>query len=66
MQEGSLVTGLGVATEPMDRWCLWPDDARKKIEKAIKTLHDAKFVFGDLRAPNIIFSGGNPFLIDFD
>ena len=45
---------------------LWPNDAREKIEKAIKTLHDAKIVFGDLRAPDIIFSGGNPFLIDFD
>ena len=45
---------------------LWPDDACKKVEEAIKKLHDAEFVFGDLRAPNIIFSGGNAFLIDFD
>ena len=45
---------------------LWPGDACKKVEEAIKKLHDAKFVFGDLRAPNVIFSGGNVFLVDFD
>ena len=43
-----------------------PDDARKKVEEVVKKLHEAKFVFGDLRAPNIIFPGDRPFLIDFD
>ena len=44
----------------------WPRDARDKTAKAIQTLHDASLVFGDLRAPNVMFSGNEVFLIDFD
>jgi hypothetical protein len=43
-----------------------PMDAREKAEEAIKKLHDAGLVFGDLRTPNILFSGGKISLIDFD
>jgi len=44
----------------------WPDDAREQVEEAVKKLHAAQLVFGDLRGPNIIFSKGKAFLIDFD
>jgi len=73
--EGSTKTG-GLYVGPMrmivmeyierDAMELWPDDAHKQVEEAVKKLHDAGFVFGDLRAPNIIFSGGKAFLVDFD
>jgi serine/threonine protein kinase len=43
-----------------------PSDAREKTLKAIKKLHDAQLVFGDLRAPNVMISEGKVFLIDFD
>jgi hypothetical protein len=43
-----------------------PKNAREKTEKAIKKLHDAQFVFGDLRGSNVMFSGDDVFLIDFD
>ena len=43
-----------------------PDDAREKTEKAIRKLYDAQLVFGDLRGPNVMFSGDNVLLIDFD
>ena len=39
---------------------------QKNFEEAIKMLHDAGLVFGDLRAPNIMFSGDDVFIIDFD
>ena len=44
----------------------WPDDAREQVKKAIDLLHKDKLVFGDLRPPNVLFSGGKVFLIDFD
>jgi len=44
----------------------WPNDAREKIETAIQKLHNSQLVFGDLRGPNVVFSGGSVFLIDFD
>ena len=44
----------------------WPEDAREQVKKAIDLLHGKGFVFGDLRQPNILFSGGKVFLIDFD
>ena len=44
----------------------WPKDLRNKVEKAIKKLHDAGLVFGDLRGPNIMFSGEKAAIIDFD
>ena len=45
-----------------------PEDTCSKIEKAIKTLHDSKFVFGDLRALNVMISNDKTkvYLIDFD
>jgi len=43
-----------------------PKDAREQVKKAIDRLHNAGLVFGDLRAPNVLFSGGKVFLIDFD
>jgi len=49
-----------------DKEPTWPKDARERIEKAIRKLHDAELVFGDLRAPNVMFSGKKVFLIDFD
>jgi len=44
----------------------WPNNAREQVEAVIKKLHAAQLVFGDLRGPNIIFSEGKAFLIDFD
>ena len=49
-----------------DKQSVWPEDACVETEKAIRTLHDAQLVYGDLRAPNIMFSGDKVFLIDFD
>ena len=43
-----------------------PDDGREQIKDAIQKLRDAKFVFGDLRRPNVMFSKDKVFLIDFD
>lgn len=44
----------------------WPGDAREKVEEAVRKLHAAQLVFWDLRGPNIIFSEGKVFLVDFD
>ena len=44
----------------------WPNDAREQVKEALQKLHAAQFVHGDLRGPNVIFSGGKAFLIDFD
>ena len=43
-----------------------PEDASDQTATAIRKLHDAGLVFGDLRAPNIMVSGGRVILIDFD
>jgi len=43
----------------------WPG-VREKVEEVIQKLHEAQLVFGDLRGPNIIFSEGKVFLIDFN
>ena len=43
-----------------------PEDTRTQIERAVRTLHDGQFVFGDLREPNIVISGTKAYLIDFD
>ena len=37
---------------------------REPAEKVIEKLHDAGLVFGELRTPNVLFSGGKGFLID--
>jgi len=44
----------------------WPNDAREQVKEAVQRLHATQLVFGDLRGPNIIFSEGRAFLIDFD
>ena len=41
-------------------------NASEQTKEAIKKLHDGGFVFGDLRPPNVLFSGGRVLLIDFD
>ena len=38
----------------------------KQVEHAINLLHSHNLVFGDLRLPNILITGKNPMLIDFD
>lgn len=43
-----------------------PEGTRTRIGQAIKTLHDRKFVFGDLRGPNVMISDTKVYLIDFD
>ncbi|KAF9643344.1 hypothetical protein BDM02DRAFT_3104572 [Thelephora ganbajun] len=43
-----------------------PGDAREKTREVIDELHGRGFVFGDLREPNVLFSGGKVYLIDFD
>ncbi|KAF5329833.1 hypothetical protein D9758_018346 [Tetrapyrgos nigripes] len=44
----------------------WPRAAHSDIKAAINQLHEAGFVFGDLRLPNVIFVGDGTKLIDFD
>ncbi|KAG8881817.1 hypothetical protein FRB99_004699 [Tulasnella sp. 403] len=42
-------------------------EAYKKLVEAIKLLHEHDFVFGDLRAPNIVLRAeDSPVLVDFD
>ena len=43
-----------------------PKDTHAEIQLAIGILHESGFVFGDLRAPNIMISEDKPYLIDFD
>ena len=49
-----------------DKAPVLPKDIREKTEKAIQKLHDGQLVFGDLRGPNVMVSGVEVFLIDFD
>lgn len=42
------------------------NDHYKQLERAIKRLHEVGLVFGDLREPNILISGGKVKLVDFD
>jgi RIO-like serine/threonine protein kinase len=44
----------------------WPEDGCDQVKKAIDTLHEEGLVFGDLRPPNVLVSGGRVFLIDFN
>ena len=44
----------------------WPKDARAQVKAMIDKLHELDYVFGDLRPPNVVFSGGKAFLVDFD
>jgi len=44
----------------------WPKGAWEQVRNAIDALHEKNLVFGDLREPNVLFSGGKVFLIDFD
>lgn len=43
-----------------------PRGIRGEVEKAVKTMHNRQFVFGDLRAPNVMITGAKVCLIDFD
>jgi serine/threonine protein kinase len=43
-----------------------PQDTYTQLRAMIQTLHDSSYVFGDLRPPNVMFSGTKVFLIDFD
>jgi serine/threonine protein kinase len=38
----------------------------QSLRRAIKALHEKEWVFGDLRAPNVLFAGDQVRLIDFD
>ncbi|KAF8577897.1 hypothetical protein K439DRAFT_1621781 [Ramaria rubella] len=42
------------------------EDQAGQIRKAVDLLHSHKFVFGDLRSPNICITEGRAMLIDFD
>ncbi|KAF5337703.1 hypothetical protein D9758_017346 [Tetrapyrgos nigripes] len=44
----------------------WPPTAHAHVKATIDQLHEAGFVFGDLRLPNVIFADGDTKLIDFD
>ena len=50
----------------LDKTLHMPEDTRTQIEKAVNTLHDNQLVFGDLRPPNVMVSGSQAYLIDFD
>ena len=52
--------------DTVDKASILPKDIREKAEKAIQKLHDGQYVFGDLRAVNVMVSGDKVFLIDFD
>ncbi|KAF9447623.1 hypothetical protein P691DRAFT_106247 [Macrolepiota fuliginosa MF-IS2] len=47
-----------------------PSDRRdvynKSLQRAVETLHGKQWVFGDLRAPNVLFAGEGVRLIDFE
>ena len=45
---------------------VWPTDTCQQIEEAVGKLHNAGLVFGDLWPPNILFSEGKVFFVDFD
>jgi len=42
------------------------DSTRKQVKAAIEKLHASDYVFGDLRPPNVMFSGCEVVLVDFD
>ncbi|KAJ6476216.1 hypothetical protein C8R45DRAFT_373480 [Mycena sanguinolenta] len=41
-------------------------EAEAHLRKAVRLLHDASFVFGDLRPPNVMVSDDKIMLVDFD
>jgi hypothetical protein len=43
-----------------------PKDTRSQVKAMIDKPHESGYVFGDLRPPNIMFSGSKAFLVDFD
>ena len=55
-----------IEEDTADKESAWPENARKQTEVAIQKLHDAQLVHGDLRKPNVMFSGGKVVIIDFD
>lgn len=44
----------------------WPKDVVEQVTAALTVLHEKKYVFGDLRLPNVMFSDGKVKLIDFN
>ncbi len=36
------------------------------LRDTMKVLHEARYVFGDLREPNVLLTEQGPLLIDFD
>jgi hypothetical protein len=43
-----------------------PDNARSMVEEVLKLLHEAGYVFGDLRMPNVLFEKDRVKLVDFN
>jgi RIO-like serine/threonine protein kinase len=43
-----------------------PKDLHKQIKEIVHSLHDAGYVFGDLRPPNVMVSDRKALLVDFD
>jgi len=42
------------------------DEIRAKVEAGVKTIHEAGFVHGDLRGPNILVKGDNIYILDLE
>lgn len=43
-----------------------PDDIHRSVTDAVSILHEANWVFGDLRRPNVLVDGHWVHLVDFD
>lgn len=43
-----------------------PKDIHTQVKEMVDKLHESGYVFGDFRPPNVIYSNGKAFLIDFD
>ncbi|KAH8091732.1 hypothetical protein BXZ70DRAFT_898781 [Cristinia sonorae] len=43
-----------------------PANVRQEMADALSILHNAGFVYGDLRSPNVMLTKGGPKLVDFD
>ena len=43
-----------------------PKDIHTQVKEMVDKLHESDYVFGDLRPPNVMYSNGKAFLIDFN